>query len=71
MNWLSTAPEAGGADCSGMLGSPAIVAGTACPSTASKEPAAGKPYFDQMAMLQVSCQPAAWTLVWAEVIAPA
>jgi len=28
-------------------------------------------YFDQTAMLQVSCQPAAWTLVSAEVIAPA
>ena len=49
-----TAPEAGGADCSATLGTPATVAGESCPSTAGTQPAAGKPYFDQMAMPQVS-----------------
>ena len=66
-----TAPEAGGADCCATLGSPATVAGETCPATAGTQPAAGKPYFDQMAMPQVSCQPAAWTLVLAVGTGPA
>jgi len=69
MKWLSTAQEAGGADCSGML---AVLHHLQVqPAHQLQAKSLLQAYFDRKAMLQVSCQPAAWTLVLAVGTAPA